>query len=279
MPKKAPKIYKQGNYEFYYQPFHVIDNLPLDLGVSEDRELTFQITADGFVAADIILCEWEGELYIRDGKRRTLTARSLLAGGNEDFAFLSGKVFLNVHPHDQAAWSIILNEHRSDNPLDYYLMYRELEEAKKWDEVAVQYRLNAQRVKSVIGLNNLRHEEFIVACQNGGITFNNLKDISKLPEARQDLLLEVLKEKQKITVSDIKTARRATQEEVLASSPSFEIPDLEKLAQAEPIEEFFCQANLSTDPYWVGLITTDWDLVQQKVNDDEELKTYRFVEV
>lgn len=250
-----PKIHNApGDYRFVIRQFPVTDFNEEELVGRAPREVdqtAREILSLGLVIYDIIVTKFNGEYHLMDGAKRILACQritemeneeivSLLGSDHEidpkDFTTISAKVFLDLDPADTKAWSIILNEQRSDNPIMTWLRMRDLKKQRRWEKLSELYSFNKQRFKKLERLDNLiRPKTTLKAYYGGGIALGTLFQLASLGKKHQQYCHKTLKETGKITGNDIKAAKTARATAILASAPkiNMDMPTVQEAATLE----------------------------------------------
>lgn len=254
-----PRIYNQGRYRYYHKSYDVLDLINSDVvfagngrSAKEINSFAKDLLIAGLVIYDIILTESGGITYLKDGEKR-VKACAWLCGlskdefaelGNQfdckqaDFRNIPAKIFKDVDPDDVLAWTIILNEQRSDNPIAAYLEMKKLRASGDWDSIADLYKLNKQRFNKLITLDDLENpEEAFAAFAEGRMAETTLFDLAKLG-ARQKMAMKVLEKTKKLTGNNIKDVKKVRSEAILATMPKMDM-DLPDVQEVEPPKELF----------------------------------------
>lgn len=245
----------QGIYEYYEKDFDVLTDFAGETfnGRKFDKEFAQQLVAVGAVLYPIICTEYQGQFYLIDGRNRVLHCQKICQMSQEEmmalvkkegvmvldkgvkpehFRMIRARVFVNIHPEDQAVWSIILNEQRSDNIIFGWQKVKELTSLGRWDEIARLYKLNPNRFKVYAHLNNLQEgEKWVAAFANGKVTEDTIIQVAKLGKSQPEAL-KVLDAKGKVTSSDIRVLKSTAVNKQLASAgnmpfnnPAFKPPE------------------------------------------------------
>ena len=253
-----------GGYEYTFVEMNVLELPPNEelLGPEPDRELLQSIDTIGIIYP-LVATLYRKKFHLIDGRRRIKAAREL---GIET---LTCMLFQGVSPVDRAVWSIVLNEKRSINSVTEYLYYKRLMEEDNWEEITKLNGLNKSHFKKVMSLENLKHPEFVEAFQEGTVAESTLFDIAKLGKKRQDYLLEVLNDKGKVAASDVKQAKTARANAVLASKP--EMPNMPEAIEIDNRPIFMVLDSID------GLPREYHEALQSKLESGGKL--YRLVEV
>lgn len=245
--------YTLGQYEFYYATFDTVcfgdpPEFPGRTLVSREmKDFIPQIINTGGAIVDIVVCEWEGQTYLKDGHKRVLAYYALLKGTVDKYVYtpsdykqIQAKVFINVHPDDQSAWAIILNQARTENPIQEWLDMRKLAKAGKWDKYADEYRLNKSHWNKMQVLENLPDPEFGAECFSRGlITMDNLFSFAKLDKKRQEAITGKLQRNEVVTSTDLKAARQAKTYEAVQRMALPTMQQLVQVVREEPKDLIF----------------------------------------
>jgi hypothetical protein len=254
-----PRIYDQGRYHYYHKSFDVLELVNSDVVFTGNGRSMKEITAfavdllrAGLVIYDIILTEVGEVTYLKDGEKR-VKACAWLSGlskdefaeigetynvGQADFRNIPAKIFKDIDPDDVIAWTIILNEQRSDNPIAAYHEMKRLRDSGDWDKVADLYKLNRSRFSKLATLDNLEDPEAAFAAfSEGRMAETTLFDLAKLG-ARQKMAMKVLEKTKKLTGTNITEVKKVRAEAILAKMPkmNMDMPDVEVM---EPPKELF----------------------------------------
>src|SRR5512146_918633 len=115
----------------------------------KERPFVESILAAG-VCVPILMGEWHNEFFLIAGRRRIMGARTAIWLVEQEkvpkpsktilnqIYHLSSKTYRNISPEDRDKITLIENMHRSDNPIQTWIIIRELEKAGRWDEVGKQ---------------------------------------------------------------------------------------------------------------------------------------------
>jgi hypothetical protein len=237
-----PKVREFANFKYVHKGQDVTKFKPEDLvgrSPTEVMQTVRDILTVGTVIYDIILTRWRKKEHLMDGAKRILACQKILEIGKDgiteilgsnhelspsDFRYLPSKVFIDLHPQDTKAWSIILNEQRSDNEIMAWMRMKELEEAGKWEEVAELYNFNKSRFKKLAKLNNLVTPSSVIkAYHEGKMALSTVFALAGLGAKHQGYCMKVLADKSKLTGSDIKAARSARATAILAEAPKIDM--------------------------------------------------------
>jgi ParB-like chromosome segregation protein Spo0J len=188
------------------------DNNKLE-GPEPDEELIKSIKEFG-VIYPIIIAEKEGGFEVIDGRRRIKAARAL------EHKTIKTINYSGLSPEDEAAWALILNDQRSDNVITEFKYYSKLAESKDWDELRKEYGFNKNHVQKIMSLGKIKELELLTdAYEQGLVAETTLFEIAKLGEERQEYIVDILDNKGKITLSDVREAKQIKQKEAFASLP------------------------------------------------------------
>jgi hypothetical protein len=221
------------------------------IGRKLEKAFAAQLVAAGGVLIDIIATRLDGQFYLIDGRKRLLHARWLNSLSQEDFdnyfpaatvepsdfATISCKLFYDISPQDQATWSIILNDEslRQENLVGGFLAVKQLQAQGKWDEIVDLFNLNKARYNRIMILSELKEPDvWFGAFQEGKVTENVLVSVAKLG-GRQDIALDMLRTKGKLTGQDVIAAKKARVASLLASMPSFQSAPARVVAATGPL--------------------------------------------
>lgn len=252
-----PAEHSIGEYKYIHKLVDITkveDAQLIGRGQNEVKKFAWELLGTGFVIEDLIFTDYKGKLYIQNGVKRILSSRFILKMTDEeivevvgpghnvnkdDFRHLSSKVFKGVNPDDAAAWAIILNEQRSDNHIQMWMRMQAAQKAGEWDEIVKTQRLNPQRFKKVERLNNLADPAYIFdQFRQGNVAETTIFQMSSLGKERQKYLMDMLKEKGKLTAVDVKDAQSARVTAVLANvGTSVKMPNITEIAKAVPKHE------------------------------------------
>jgi len=264
--------FQVGEYTYTMEKFKVDELLPNDKILGPDPTADFLQTVVSYgIIRPITYTSYKGELHLIDGGRRIKACRMLA------IPEIVAQVFEEVPPFDQAAWSVILNQQRSLNPI---AEYRYLSKLKK-DDIDEFYRVTRTtraHVEKVMRLDNLDKsvkQDFIDATENGKIAEGTLWKIANESKPRQKYLKTVLKEKDKITAKDVKAARQARSEAVLEAAADTVFKDnVPKSFTPEYIFAIFSDNEGLAGPWY------DFhDAHQEALSRGGDWKAYRLVEV
>ncbi len=253
------RVYNQGRYRYYHKNFDVLDLVNSDVvftgngrSAKEIHSFAKDLLTAGLVIYDIILTESAGVTYLKDGEKRVKACWWLCSLSKDEFAELANqfdckqadfqnipaKIFKNIDPHNSIAWTIILNEQRSDNPIAAYLEMKRLKESGNWDAIAELYKLNKQRFNKLATLDDLENpEEAFAAFAEGRMAEGTLFDLAKLG-ARQKMAMEVLEKTEKLTGNNITEVKKVRAEAILAKMPKMDM-DLPDVQEVEPPRELY----------------------------------------
>ena len=177
----------------------------------------------------VILSKQRKKYHIVDGRRRIKAARKL------GWETIQAIVYTNVSVEDKAAWALILNEQRSSNVITEYRYYAELIAEDNWEEVRKQCGLNQQHVQKILSLSNINQlDELIPAYEQGKVAESTLFEIAKLGDERQEYVVGVLEAKGKLSLSDVKEAKKVSKLQAIASMPRFEKMEQVKVKEENP---------------------------------------------
>lgn len=262
-----------GTYK-YISTAVQLDELPANediIGPEPTREFV-QTVAEIGIIYPIVLTRYEGNLYLIDGGRRIKAARLCM------HEMINANIFEEVNPTDRAAWALILNEQRSDNPVAEFLYYNKLHEQGNYEEISKGYGMNKAHFEKVMSLNKLVHpQEFIEAYQRGKISESTLFGLAKLGGARQDYLLGVLSSTGKVSASDLTEAKQARQRAVLEASAqrlNMQMPQENTTPEPGPMFLVMDPSDLVTHS-----VFTDFHQAYQAKLENPGFKLYRLVEV
>jgi hypothetical protein len=199
------------------------------LNVNARPEYTDSVYKFG-VIEPIILTKYQKKLYMIAGRRRVaslLAAYDRAVAGNvvEDMPWVravNAVIYDNVDPANQAALAYIENQQRSENIVGAWELMREAQKRGDWDEVAQIANLNKGYSKQLEKLNQL-NTELIDGYKAGRVAKGNLYECAKLGKARQEYLAGILAAKGKIVSDDIKGAKTAQANAVLATRPQMAV--------------------------------------------------------
>ena len=218
-----------------------------------------------------------------DGAKRILACRLLVEDGNTEYKNIPAKIFLNLDPKDTAAWSIILNEQRSDNPIMAWMRMKELRKQKKWDEIAEEFSFNKARFNRLTRLDNLIKPKTIInAFHDGKIALGTLFQLSSLGRKHQEYCHKTLRENGKLTGNDIRAAKTARATAILADAPkiSMDLPSPQEIVKIstdlEPTQ-FVILMREDGKNYCVGPIEGYHEASQKHLEDGGDL--YRLIRV
>ncbi len=253
------RIYNQGKYRYYHKSWDVLELIDSDVvftgngrSAKEIQAFAKDLLIAGLVIYDIILTEIGEVTYLKDGEKRVKACAWLCSLSKDEFAELGvisdakqadfrnipTKVFKDVDPHNTIAWTIILNEQRSDNPIAAFREMMKLEESGNWDKISDLYKLNKQRYAKLRTLKDLENpEEAFAAFAEGRMAETTLFDLAKLG-ARQKMAMEVLEKTERLTGNNITEVKKVRAEAILAKMPKMDmgLPDVQKV---EPPRELY----------------------------------------
>jgi hypothetical protein len=262
-----PRIYEQGRYRYYHKSYDVRELIDSDVVFTgngrskrEIESFAVDLLVAGLVIYDIILTEVGEITYLKDGEKRVKACAWLCGLSKDEFAEIGeaydvkqadfrkipAKIFKDIDPDNQIAWTIILNEQRSDNPIAAYMEMKRLKDSGDWDAVSKLYKLNKSRFNKLATLDDLENpEEAFQAFAEGRMAETTLFDLAKLG-ARQKMAMKVLEKTKKLTGNNIKDVRKVQAEAILATMPKMDmkLPDVQEV---EPVKELFAVLIL-TDP-------------------------------
>lgn len=269
----AKQKFQVGEHTYTIEKYKLDDLLPNEfiLGPDPDKNMLATIRDYGIIYP-IVLTNYEGKLVLIDGGRRIKAARIL------EIPEIVAQVFENVPPFDRAAWSLILNQQRSLNPIAeyHYLSQLREEDVPRFLQVV---RADHAHITKVMTLDNIQPElrqDFIKQHEDGKIAEGTLFHIAKLSEPRQAYLKTVLDEKGKLTSKDVKQAKRASTQAVLAANEqAFESVDVE-----QPTEKHEYIFTLFSNEHGIEGAWFDFQEAHQaKLEKGNSWKVYRLVEV
>jgi ParB/RepB/Spo0J family partition protein len=191
-------------------------------GPEPDREFLKSVQDFG-VIYPIVLCQNAEGMTIIDGRRRIKAALRL---GHDTIKAIT---YTGLSPDDKAAWTLILNEQRSNNIISEYRYYSQLLETKDWDTLREEYGFNKSHVQKILTLGKIKElSKFTAAYEEGSIAETTLFAIAKLPEERQDYLEDVYDHEGKVTMTNVKEAKQLRKAEAVASMPKLDVTIPEK---------------------------------------------------
>lgn len=187
-------------------------------------------------------------------------------------------IYTGINPNDRAAWSIIVNEHRSENPLDAYDNYRYLTDNDKWTELKEMINMNPARFKKLQSLDNLKRNRATVfgAVQRKEMAVGTMYQLAKLGPRRQIFCLALLKANKKLTGDDIKTAKEARASAVLSQG---NMPDMDIAAFDERQNEGDGFVVLFADIEKSPIVYDVFADAHQDFLDEKGSKVYRLIYV
>jgi hypothetical protein len=174
-----------------------------------------------------------------DGTKRVLACQWIQENiENEEikakFTEVPVQIFESISVAERAIYSIVSNEHRSDNPLSAYFRMKDLIKKGKWKEYAKIYKLNPSTFKKLATLDNLKkfQQKFFDAFNEGQVVMSTLFAVAKLDEIRQKMCLNILKENEKLTAGDVREVKSTEADKVL-STMDFDTAGIASAAQTE----------------------------------------------
>jgi hypothetical protein len=212
-----------GDKQFYYTTFGTLAFGDPDTFVGrtiKDKDVQAFIPTvieAGCIFSDILVAEWDGKFFLMAGKKRILVAHHLAEGlitgytyNPASFKSLTAKVFINVDPNDQAAWAILDNQARTENPLDEWLFMRKLAHSGKWEDYSNRYKLNKQHWQAMAVLEDLPDPEKIVQYTHDNlITMTHVFRLAKLPKVKQEVIIGKLDAGKRVVDKDFKEVIQA----------------------------------------------------------------------
>ena len=188
------------------------------------------------VIMPLIATTYRSKLYLIDGRRRLKAARiardrtiedptwaenlGIRNGDTSHLNEVAVRLYKGISPDNRNVWSHVLNEDRSDNPLGAYYYLSELRESKNWEEITAFVNGKSATAAKILSLDNLVDQQTIFeAYENGKVAASTMFAMAKLEAQRQNHLLDILKEKEKLTGQDIKEVKTARTAQALASIP------------------------------------------------------------
>lgn len=202
----------------YKYTFHEVElaDLPANediLGPEPDREFLMTVQNYGIIYP-IILTVYEGQTYLIDGGRRIKAARYF------EYNTITAQIYSEVSPFDQAAWSVLLNQQRSVNPIMEYHYLSQLRE-EDWPKFIEATRINKAHIKKIMSLDNLDPDvrsTFFEGYSDGKIAEGTLFDVAKQSQPRQVYLKTVMDAKGNLTGTDVREAKQAGTQAILAAN-------------------------------------------------------------
>lgn len=187
-------------------------------------------------------------------------------------------VYTGINPNDRAAWSIIVNEHRSENPLDAYDNYRYLTDNDKWTDIKDLINMNPSRFKKLQSLDNLKKNRATVfgAVERKEMAVGTMYQLAKLGPQRQTFCLALLKANKKLTSGDIKTAKEARASAVLSQG---DMPNMDIAAFDETQNEGDGFIVIGFAPDTPPAFRKTFAEAHQDFLDDPGSKVYRLIHV
>lgn len=187
-------------------------------GPEPDSGFLKSVQAFGIIYPVILSCNTINEsLTIVDGRRRIKAALAL------DIKAVPVAIYDDLPLGDSAAWSLILNEQRSENIISEFRYYTHLSNEKNWEQLQKEYGFNKAHIDKILGLSNINNfDTFVNAFECGKITESALFEVSKLGAERQTYVSNILEAKGKVTSKDISEAKKMKQAEAIASMPSLD---------------------------------------------------------
>lgn len=193
------------------------------------------------VIMPIICTLYRNKVHVIDGRRRIMAVREAFHRVEEDpefleefshdnldhIKFITVKMYKKIAPNNQAVWSIILNEQRSDNPLSFYKYIKQLQDSNHWEALAKLLRTNKSTVDKHLKLDKLIDQEKIfTAYEEGKIATSSMFDMAVLNPQQQRFLIDVLEKEGKITGTDIKQSKSARTAKELSNLPFDDLPTI-----------------------------------------------------
>jgi hypothetical protein len=224
-----------GEYTYTMEKLDPFDSwLPANhqiIGPEPDHDFILSIAENG-IWYPIIVTLYNRRYELIDGGRRLKVARLL------EFDEIVCQVYDDVNPQDQKAIAIILNDQRSRNIV---LEYQYLSELRNDDYQAFldRTRLQPGHVNKVMKLDNTKdayRDAWLQSHIDGKIALGPLLGAAKLTKPRQDHLWEIFETTGKFTGPDVRAAKEASTEAVLAAA-SF-------LSEEVQVPEVFVPENL-----------------------------------
>jgi len=202
-------------------------------GPEPTSELIKSIQDFSMIYPIIISIDQDGKQVVVDGRRRIKACRIL------KLDTIKVIYYEGLEYDDEAAWALILNNQRSDNPVTEYKYYSQLAQTQDWDEIRKQYGFNKNHVQKILSLGKIKElDTFKEAYEKGLVAATTLFEVAKLGEERQDYIEKVLETKGKLALSDVKEAKRIKQKEAISV-----MPQLTPVAEMPKQEtEIFCFA-------------------------------------
>lgn len=199
-------------------------------GPEPNDELIKSINEFGVIYPIIISVNEEEKETLIDGRRRIKAARIL------EHETIPVIYYYGLNETDEATWALILNDQRSDNVITEYKYYTKLVENNDWDSLRKDYGFNKNHVQKIMSLGKIVElETLTTAYQQGLVAETTLFEIAKLGEERQQYVMNILENKGKLALSDVREAKRIKQKEAIASLPQLTPVDIEVV---EPVEVF-----------------------------------------
>ena len=197
-------------------------------GPEPSNDLCLSIKTYGIIYP-IILSKNGRKLTLVDGRRRIKAARIL------EYETISAIVYTGLSLDDTATWALILNEQRSTNVITEYLYYTQLMQDKEWSTLRVDYGFNKQHVQKILSLSKIDDFETLsLGYQKGLLSENTLFEVAKLDKERQKYISDVLVNKGKLTMSDVKEAKKVNKLQAMNKLPRLEAVERAKLIEDNP---------------------------------------------
>lgn len=229
--------HKQGNFEFSFRGYHVSEFPQKSLvGRSIEKAFLGDLLKVGSVLVPIVTTLYKDEHYLIDGIKRVLHCQYICGLENSDvakykltynhreaFQVVWAKMFYDIDPNDQAAWSIIMNMARDDNPLHTWHQMSQLQRAGKFDEAVQLYHLNKQALKKVAVLGELINPDFWFQQYSVQlISEANLFSLARMNAVYQRAAEAWATEnpKKKFTANNLKELKSARNAQTLLSMPA-----------------------------------------------------------
>ncbi|MGC9384733.1 MAG: ParB/RepB/Spo0J family partition protein [Kosmotogaceae bacterium] len=182
-------------------------------GPEPDEELIKSIKEFG-VIYPIIITEKKGGFEVIDGRRRIKAVRIL------EHKTIKTINYSGLSPEDEATWALILNDQRSDNVITEFKYYSKLAESKDWNELRKEYGFNKNHVQKIMSLGKIKELDILTkAYEQGNVAETTLFEVAKLGEERQEYVMDILENKGKLALSDVREAKKIKQKEAMASLP------------------------------------------------------------
>jgi hypothetical protein len=197
------------------------------------------------VIQPVLLGKYRNKLYLIAGNRRILSYLAAVERAKDDGSFekklhlqtIDAVIYHGISPTNQAAFSMIENEERSDNPVATFKLIQLLKEQNKWDEVTELYTLNRGRLNKFAKYGKI-DTEFLDAHLNGKIAKGNLEKIASLNSTRQAVLKQTLEKKGKLTYPDIREAKSTQVTKALKQMPSLPAIPLPQVEDEPDVQIF-----------------------------------------